>query len=201
MSATRLAMGMALLAIGGLQMQAQGPPPQGPAPQSPQMQQPEDEVGMSTAGVPAGGNWLEYQAEDKMSPHPRIRFELDGDNFLRGSNQRPKVIIYCTAGKFKLGDFRPNLRIGPPNRVSTWAWRPQLQVRVRVDNRTDNRNWNWVNGRFLAMDKDTTRLLLAAKIFRIEFNSEDGVQVAEFSPTGLDLKRVQQQCGLKPLKP
>lgn len=156
--------------------------------------------GTPASGMAAGGKWLQFQAEDKMSPNKRIRFELDGDNYLRGTDQRPKVVIYCTGGKFKLGDFRPNLRMGPPNRPGWWN-QPQMRVRVRVDNSTEHRNWNWVDGRFLAMDKDTTRELLGAKIFRIEFNTEDGLQVAEFSPAGVDLGQMKQACNLKPLKP
>ena len=152
------------------------------------------------AGIPAGGKWLESRSEDKMTAVQKIRFELDADNYLRGSDARPKVVLYCSDGKLSLGDFRPNARIAPPNRVSFWG-RPEMKVRVRVDSSHSSHNWRWINGDFLAMDGDTVRQLIASNVFKIQFLSDDGPQIAEFSPGGLDLGKVKAECGLKPQKP
>jgi hypothetical protein len=150
--------------------------------------------------VSAGGKWTKSEAEEKMTGAKRVRFGLQGDNYLAGSDQHPEVIIYCTGGKLSLGDFRPNIRIGRPNWAGFWG-QPQMRVRVRVDNKHDEHNWNWVRGRFLAMDKGTTRELLDSSIFKIEFNSPEGPQIAEFSPAGIDRQMVRQACDLKPKKP
>jgi hypothetical protein len=187
-----LAAALLVCVASALLSQAQAPPPAAQA--SPQA------AAIPSGGTSAGGNWQRFQTEDKMTPGYKVRFELDGDNYLPGADQRPKILIFCVGGKYKLGDFRPNLRMGPPNRPGWWN-QPQMRVRVRVNNVTGKRNWNWVDGQFLAMDKDTTRELLGAKLFRIEFNTENGVQIAEFSPAGIDLGQVKSACGLKPLKP
>lgn len=153
------------------------------------------------ASVPAGGNWKEFQSEDKMTGAQKNRFELEADNLLPDSDAKAKVILFCVGGKLALGDFRPNLKIGPPNHASFWEGKPQMRVRVRVDNSSSSHNWNWVNGHFLAMDNDTVRQLIGAKIFKVEFDTPRGPQIAEFSPAGLDLALVKKACSLKPQKP
>jgi hypothetical protein len=50
------------------------------------------------------------------------------------------------------------------------------------------------------MDKGTTRELIGARLFRIEFRTPDGPRIAEFSPSGLDLRRMAEACDLKPKK-
>jgi len=151
-------------------------------------------------GVPAGGKWMRYDAEEKMTGYKRVRFELPADNYLDTSDRRPLVRLYCVDGKLKLADLRPNLRLAGPNRASFWG-RPQMRVEVRVDNYHTKHNWNWVNGDFLAMDGDTARELIGAQIFKVEFVTKDGAQIAEFTPAGVDLHQVRQACGLKPEKP
>ncbi len=158
-------------------------------------------AGKPEAGISAGGQWKEFQSEDKMTGAQKNRFELESDNILPDSDVKAKVILFCVGGKLALGDFRPNLRIGPPNRASFWEGKPQLRVRVRVDNSSNRHNWNWVNGHFLAMDKDTVRQLIGAKIFKVEFDTPHGPEIAEFSPAGLDLALVRKACSLKPQKP
>jgi hypothetical protein len=157
--------------------------------------------GKQEAGTPAGGKWKEVQSEDKMTAASRIRFELEADTLLPDSDAKARVLLFCVNGKLALGDFRPNLRIGPPNRASFWEGKPQMRVRVRVDSSSSRHSWNWVNGNFLAMDKDTVRQLIGAKIFKIEFDTPRGPQIAEFSPAGLDLAKVRKDCNLKPEKP
>jgi hypothetical protein len=152
------------------------------------------------AGVSAGGKWMEFRSEDKMTGAQRIRFELDADTLLPDSEAKAKIILFCVNGKLALGDFHPNLRIGPPNWASFWG-RPQMAVRVRIDSSSSRHHWNWVRGRFLAMDKDTVRQLIGAQIFKVEFETPRGRQIAEFSPGGLDLARVRKDCNLKPQKP
>jgi hypothetical protein len=161
------------------------------------------DYGVPNARVPGtsvGGKWMEYQSEDKMTGAQKIRFELEADTLLPDSDAKAKLILFCINGKLALGDFRPNLRIGPPNWASFWG-RPQMKVRVRVNNSSSRHNWNWVNGKFLAMDKDTVRQLIGANIFKVEFETPRGRQIAEFSPAGLDLARVKKDCNLKPQKP
>jgi hypothetical protein len=51
------------------------------------------------------------------------------------------------------------------------------------------------------MDEDTAREVLGAQIFKVEFETKDGPQIAEFTPAGINLDMVHQACGLKPEKP
>jgi hypothetical protein len=149
----------------------------------------------------AGGKWTVFESEDKMTGAKLVRFELESDNTLPDSDRRSKVILYCKNGKLELSDFHPNLRMAGPNRPGFWG-QPQMEVRVRVDNSHDRHGWNWVRGQFLSMDKGTARELIGAHIFKVEFlASRRGAQIAEFSPEGLDLRRVKQACGITPKKP
>jgi hypothetical protein len=150
--------------------------------------------------VNAGGNWTEYSGEDRMTAAKRVRFELPADGATNSKDQA-KVILYCTNGKLNLADFHPDLRLARPNWISGWTGRPQMRVSVRVDNAHSYHNWNWINGHFLAMDKGTARELIGAHLFRVEFQTPRGPQIAEFSPEGLDLKSVSEACGLTPKKP
>ena len=153
----------------------------------------------TTNGMNAGGSWMEYSSEDRMTAAKRVRFELSA-NSAPNSDTQAKVILYCTNGKLNLADFRPDVRLGRPNWPGFWG-QPQMRVTVRVDNAHSNHNWNWINGHFLAMDKGTARELIGAHLFRVEFLTPDGPQIAEFSPEGLDLKSVSKACELTPKKP
>jgi hypothetical protein len=148
------------------------------------------------AGAPAGGNWTEYRAEDPMTAAKKVRFELPAENSAQPDEQA-RVILYCTDGKLNLADFRPNVRLSRPDWGGFWG-QPQMRVRVRADNDHSDHSWNWVNGHFLAMDKGTTRQLIGARLFRIEFRTPDGPKIAEFSSVGLNLNRVHEACGLTP---
>lgn len=139
-----------------------------------------------------------YSAEDKMTAAQKTRFELTADN--GDGDDRAQITLYCTDRKLELADFRPNMRMAPPDHPSFWG-RPQMEVMVRVDGSHSNHGWNWVNGHFLSMDKGTTRQLIGSQIFKVEFQTPRGAQIAEFSPGGLDLGRVKKACGLKPEKP
>jgi hypothetical protein len=149
-------------------------------------------------GVSAGGNWIESRAEDPMTGAKKVRFQLDATDTSQGDD-RAQIILYCTDGKLKLADFRPNIRMGRPDWPGFWG-QPQMRVRVRADDSHDDHSWNWVNGHFLAMDKGTTRKLIGANLFRIEFRTPDGPRIAEFAPAGLDLQRIADACDLKPKK-
>jgi hypothetical protein len=150
-------------------------------------------------GVSAGGNWMKYSAEDRMTAARHIRFELPA-NQVANSDDRAKIILYCSNGKLNLADFRPNMQLSRPNWPGFWG-QPQMRVRVRVDDSHSDHSWNWVNGHFLSMDKGTTREMIGAHLFRIEFLTHDGPEIAEFSPAGLDLKLVKDACNLTPKKP
>jgi hypothetical protein len=150
-------------------------------------------------GVSAGGKWLRYQHEDRMTAEQRTRFELPADDAADSVDQA-RIILYCTNGELKLADFRPNVRLGRPDWPGFWG-QPQMRVRVRANDSPSDHNWNWVNGHFLSMDKGTTRKLLGAKLFRVQFQTPEGPKIAEFSPIGLDLSLVSKACGLTPKKP
>jgi hypothetical protein len=150
-------------------------------------------------GVPAGGKWMEYTAEDPMTAAKKVRFELLANNAL-DRDSSAKVTIFCTDGKLALSDFRPNIKMAGPNRPGFWG-QPQMEVTVRVDNSHSEHGWNWVDGHFLSMDKGTTRELIGAHLFRVEFQTRQGPEIAEFSPDGLMLDRVSKACSLTPKRP
>ena len=152
-------------------------------------------------GVTVGGKWMEFRSEDKMTGHRIYRFELQSDNYLSVSpDYKPRVELVCTNRKYSYADFNPGIPLGPPNRPGFWG-QPQIEVMVRVDDTHHYHGWNWIRGRFLSMDKGTTRELIGAHIFKVQIPGRRGPEIAEFSPAGLDLARVHQDCDLKPKKP
>jgi hypothetical protein len=152
-------------------------------------------------GVSAGGKWLMFQSEDKMTGAKKVRFELLADNYFREDpDYKPRVELFCEDGKLKLADFNPGVRLPPPNRPGFWG-QPQLGVMVRVDDVHYRRGWNWVRGHFLSMDKGTARGLMGAQVFKVEMPTRSGRQIAEFSPTGLNVEEVRKACDLTPKKP
>ena len=154
-----------------------------------------------TDGVSAGGKWLEFSSTGKMTGAKKVRFELQSDNYFREDPEyKPRVNLYCSDGKLKLADFNPGVRLAPPNRPGFWG-QPQLEVMVRVDDAHYFKGWNWMRGRFLSMDKGTTRGLIGAQVFKVELRTRSGRQIAEFSPGGLNLDRIKQACDLTPKKP
>jgi hypothetical protein len=134
-----------------------------------------------------------------MTAAKRVRFDLVADNTGDGDDQA-RVILFCTDGKLKLADFRPNIRLARPDWPGFWG-QPQMRVRVRVDDSHSDHSWNWVHGHFLSMDKGTARELIGAHLVRVEFRTPEGPRIAEFSPAGLDLNRVRNACDLTPKKP
>jgi hypothetical protein len=152
-------------------------------------------------GVSAGGKWLEFQSTDKMTGANKVRFEILSDNYFREDpDYKPRVNLYCSNGKLKWTDFNPGVRLAPPNRPGFWG-QPQLEVMVRVDEAHYYKGWNWMRGRFLSMDKGTTRGLIGAQVFKVELPTRSGRQIAEFSPGGLNLDRIKQACDVTPKKP
>jgi hypothetical protein len=152
-------------------------------------------------GVSAGGNWMEFQSEDKMTGAHKVRFELLSNNYFKEDpDYKPRVELFCEAGKLKFADFNPGMRLPPPNRPGFWG-QPQLEVEVRIDDAHGYHGWNWERGQFLSMDKGTTRGLLQAQIFNIALPTRSGRQIAEFSPVGLDFGTVKKECDLTPKKP
>ncbi|HTW31755.1 MAG TPA: hypothetical protein VMD76_08760 [Candidatus Sulfotelmatobacter sp.] len=152
-------------------------------------------------GVSAGGKWMEFHSDDKMTGAKKVRFELLANNFFREDpNYAPRVELYCSDGKLKLADFNPGVRLPPPNRPGFWG-QPQLEVETRIDDVHNYHGWNWVRGHFLSMDKGTTRGMIGAHIFNIALPTRSGRQIAEFSPEGLNLDEVRKACDLTPKKP
>lgn len=152
-------------------------------------------------GVSVGGKWIEFRSEDKMTAAKKVRFELLSDNYLSVSpDYKPRIELVCTNKKYTYADFNPGIPLGPPNRPGFWG-QPQIEVRVRVDDTHHTHGWNWIRGRFLSMDKGTTRELIGAHIFKVEIPGRRGPEIAEFSPAGLDLAQIKQACDLTPKKP
>ena len=152
-------------------------------------------------GVSAGGKWMEFQSEDKMTGKQPVRLELLADNYFREDpDYKPRIELFCTDGKLTLADFNPGIRLGRPDYPGFWG-QPKMQVMVRIDDTHSRHGWDWVRGHFLAMDKGTTRGLIGAQVFKVEVRTKSGPQIAEFSPAGLDLALVKKECGLTPKKP
>jgi hypothetical protein len=152
-------------------------------------------------GVSAGGNWLEFHSDSKMTGAKKVRFELQSNNYFReDADYKPRVNIYCSDGKYKWGEFNPGVRLAPPNRPGFWG-QPQLSVMVRVDDTHYYKGWNWMRGHFLSMDKGTVRGMLSAQVFNVQLTTQSGRQIAEFSPAGLNLDQVKQACDLTAKKP
>lgn len=151
-------------------------------------------------GISAGGQWVVFRSDDKMSGAKRLRFELLAKNsFREDPDFPPRVELYCSAGKLTSAEFDPGAKLAPPNRPGFWG-QPQMEVRVRIDGENYHQGWNWLRGRFLSMDKGTVRGLVGADVFNVEVQTVSGTQIAEFSPAGLQPEQVQQACGLKPKK-
>ena len=191
--ARMVAIGLALFCAGVLNAQQDRPN----RPDSPPDRQDRQESRENV--VSAGGKWTVYRSEDRMTAAKRVRLELPADDTQDNVDQA-RIILYCTDGKLNLADFRPNVRLGRPDWPGFWG-QPQMHVIVRVDDAHSRHNWNWVNGHFLSMDKGTTRELLGARLFRVEFRTPEGPKIAEFSSAGLDLSLVRHACGLEPKKP
>ena len=196
-----MAVGLLILCAGALNARQYPRDPRDRPDQPPDRQDRPDREESRENGVSVGGKWTEYRTKDPMTAAKRMRFELPADDTgMRDGEDQARVIFYCTDGKLKLADFRPNVRLGRPDWPGFWG-QPQMRVRVRADDGHSDHNWNWVNGHFLSMDKGTTRELLGARLFRIEFRTPEGPKIAEFSPAGLDLSLVRNVCGLEPKRP
>jgi hypothetical protein len=152
-------------------------------------------------GVSAGGKWMVFRREDKMTGAKKVRFELMANNYLREDpDSKPRIELVCSNGKYEYSDFNPGSRLGRPDYPGFWG-QPKMEVMVRIDSYHDHKGWNWVRDHFLAMDKGTIRGMLGAEVFNIEFRTRTGPQIAEFSPAGIDLGEVKHACDLTPHKP
>jgi len=151
-------------------------------------------------GVSAGGKWMEFHSEDKMTGAKKVRFELLADNYFKQDPEyKPRVELFCSDGKLTHANFNPGTRLGPPDHPGFWG-QPKMEVMVRIDNTHDYHGWNW-EGRVLSMDKGTTRGMIGSQVFKVEVGTQGGREIAEFSPAGLNLDHVRQACDLTPKKP
>jgi hypothetical protein len=152
-------------------------------------------------GVSAGGKWMEFRSEDKMTGAKKVRFSLLANNFFKEDpDYKPRVQLVCTNGKYDHANFDPGARLGRPDYPGFWG-QPKMEVMVRFDDVHDHRGWNWVGGRFLSMDKGTVRGAIGAQVFNVEVKTRTGYSIAEFSPAGLNLDEVRKSCDLTPKKP
>ncbi len=152
-------------------------------------------------GVSAGGKWMAFRSEDKMTGAKKVRFELLANNYFREDpDYKPRVEIFCSDGKYERADFDPGTRLGRPDYPGFWG-QPKMEVRVRIDDSHDHKGWNWLRARFLSMDKGTIRGMIGAQVFNVEVKTRTGYAIAEFSPGGLNLDEVKHACDLTPHKP
>ena len=152
-------------------------------------------------GVTAGGNWMEFRSEDKMTGAKKVRFELLSNNYLREDpDYKPRVELICSDGKYEHGNFNLGARLGRPDYPGFWG-QPKMEVLVRIDGSHDHKGWNWEAGRLLSMDKGTIRGAIGAQVFNVEVKARTGYAIAEFSPAGLNLDEVKHECDLTPHKP
>jgi hypothetical protein len=152
-------------------------------------------------GVSAGGKWIEFQSEDKMTAAKKVRFELLSNNYLKEDpDYKPRVELMCSNGKYEYADFNPGAKLGRPDYPGFWG-QPKMEVRVRVDDVHNHKGWNWIRGHFLSMDKGTIRGAIGAQVFNVEVKTRTGYAIAEFSPAGLNLDEVKKSCDLTPKKP
>jgi len=136
-------------------------------------------------GVSAGGKWMEFRSEDKMTGAKKVRFELLSNNYFREDpDYKPRVEITCSDGKYKRAVFNPGARLGRPDYPGFWG-QPKMEVMVRI----------------LSMDKGTVRGAIGAQVFNVEVRTRTGYAIAEFSPAGLNLDEVRHTCDLTPHKP
>ena len=150
-------------------------------------------------GVSAGGNWMEFKSEDKMTGAKRTRFELVSNNYFREDpDYKPRVEMICEDGHYKAANFNPGVRIRP-NRPGFWG-QPQIEVEVRIDEAHNFHGWNW-RGRILEMDKGTARGMINAQVLNIALPTPSSRQIAEFSPAGLNVEEVRHACDITPKKP
>ena len=151
-------------------------------------------------GVSAGGKWMVFRSEDKMTGKKKVRFMLLSNNYIpQDPNYKPRVQVVCTDGKYDYADFDLGARLGRPDYPGFWG-QPKMEVMVRADDSHDHKGWNWIRGRFLSMDKGTVRALIGAHVFNLEVRTRSGPQIAEFSPEGLDPAEVKHSCDLTPHK-
>src|ERR1700691_3299722 len=152
-------------------------------------------------GVSAGGKWMEFRSEDKMTGAKKARFELLSNNYLREDpDYKPRVELVCTNGKYERADFNPGARLGRPDYPGFWG-QPKMEVMVRIDGSHDHKGWNWVSGRFLSMDKGTVRGVIGAELFNLEVRTRTGPQISEYWPGGLILAEGRAGWDLTPHKP
>ena len=152
-------------------------------------------------GVSAGGKWMEFRSEDKMTAAKKVRFELLSNNYLREDpDYKPRVEISCSDGKYQRAVFNPGARLGRPDYPGFWG-QPKMEVMVRIDGSHDHKGWNWEADRVLSMDKGTVRGAIGAQVFNVEVRTRTGYAIAEFSPAGLNLDEVRHACDLTPHKP
>jgi hypothetical protein len=152
-------------------------------------------------GVSAGGKWMEFQSEDKMTGAKKVRFELLANNYFKEDpDYKPRVELFCSNGKYERANFDPGARLGRPDYPGFWG-QPKMEVMVRIDGSHDHKGWNWEAGRFLSMDKGTIRGAMEAQVFNVEVRTRTGYKIVEFSPAGLNLDEVRHQCDLTPHKP
>jgi hypothetical protein len=152
-------------------------------------------------GVSAGGKWMEFASEDKMTGAKKVRFELLANNYLREDpDYKPRVEFFCSNGKYERAVFNPGARLGRPDYPGFWG-QPKMEVMVRFDGSHDHKGWNWERDRVLAMDKGTVRAAIGAQVFNVEVRTRTGYAIAEFSPAGMNLDEVRHACDLTPHKP
>ncbi len=119
-------------------------------------------------GVSAGGKWMKFQSEDKMTGAKKVRFELLSNNyFKRRSRLQAQSRTDLRRRQVQTGRLQSRrpacLRPTVPASGASLSWKSE----VRIDDVHDYHGWNWERGHFLSMDKGTTRGLIGAQVFNV----------------------------------
>ena len=69
-------------------------------------------------GISAGGKWMQFRSEDKMTGAKGFRFELSsGNNIHQEADYIPRIELFCSGGKLQQSSFDPGAGPGRPNRA------------------------------------------------------------------------------------
>jgi hypothetical protein len=83
-------------------------------------------------GVSAGGKWMQFQSEDKMSGAKRVRFELMADNYFREDpDYKPRVELYLRSWQVQAGRFQSRSETATsqsPRFLGTAATRGEVRI-------------------------------------------------------------------------
>jgi hypothetical protein len=149
-----------------------------------------------------GGKWTYELSEDKLTEVPYRLFVLKADGRMTDGigSDFPSFVILCGGPEDSPGwinsKFLSPVVLGAGDQKSALGV-PQQSVHLRADRKIRLHFWNIADDyRTLFVDKGATRELINSSDARIAFHDAAGhVQVADFSPAGLDRDALAKACG------